>query len=224
MRIAAYASASSATPDTYLASAAALGDAVARRGHVLVNGGGKQGGMGAMNKACREAGGHIVCVIHERFVVDGVDFAEADEMVVATGESLGERKRLLAAQADVIVALPGGVGTLDELLEAAALSQLDFCSAKPVALLNVDGFYDGLLAQLDRAFRDKLLRKSPSSIIYPATSVADLLRWCEDRSQQQAGGAPPPRRRRQSPPAATLLFSAFAVGALCGIALARGRS
>lgn len=218
MRIAAYASASQATPQAYLDAATRFGETVALRGHTLVNGGGKVGGMGAMNIACRRQGGKIVCVIHERFILDGVEFGEADEMITATGDSLGERKRLLAANADAIVALPGGIGTLDEVFEAAALWQLEFEAAKPVALLNIDGFYDGLLAQLERCFKDKLLRKTPSSIVYAAASVPDLIKWCERQTVKPTTSTPrSPVRRRQH----DVLFLAtaacgLAIGTLCG--------
>lgn len=235
MRIVAYASASTATPAAYLDASAQLGELVARRGHVLVNGGGKTGGMGAMNASCRKCDGHIVCVIHARFVVDGVDFDEADEMIVASGESLGERKRLLAKNGDVIVAMPGGIGTLDELFEAAALSQLDFHNAKPVALLNFDGYYDGVIMQLERAYKDELLRKAPNSIIYQAHTVEDLLDWCE---RQQSSASPqqaeaPQRRialpatydRTNSPKrdARLVLLASFFLGALCGAAVSSAR-
>lgn len=218
MRIAAYASASPATPQAYLEAATRFGESVASRGHILVNGGGKLGGMGAMNKACREHGGKIVCVIHERFILDGVEFGEADEMITSTGDSLGERKRLLAANADVIVALPGGIGTLDEMFEAAALWQLEFESAKPVALLNMDGFYDGVLAQLDRCFKDKLLRKTPSSIVYAATSVSDLLVWCERQAVKPPTSSPqtPVRRRQKDTSILAAAACGLALGTLCG--------
>jgi len=118
-------------------------------------------------------------VIHERFVVDGVEYRDADETIVATGANLGDRKRLLAEHADVIVALPGGVGTLDELFEAAALAQLNFAGAKPVAVVNVDGYYAGVLSQLDRAKKDGLLSKAPEQILYVAETVEDVLAFCE---------------------------------------------
>lgn len=216
MRIAVYASSSKHTPQKYLDAAAELGAAVAGRGHTLVNGGGKVGGMGAMNDACRAAGGHIVCVIHETFVVDGVDFNGADDTIVATGDSLGDRKRLLAANSDVIVALPGGVGTFDELFEAAALSQLNFEISRPVALVNVDGYYDGALKQLQRAYDEKLLKKLPADIIYPATTVKGVLDFCEAVVNELPGerrAATGPTRRSSS------LYAVFFAGFVLGLAL-----
>ena len=195
LRILVFASSSSRTPEAYLCAARALGRECARRGHVIVNGGGQAGGMGALNGACRAEGGKIVCVIHELFCVDGVEFKGADEMIVARGDDLGERKRLLASRADVILALPGGVGTLDELCEAAALSQLHMSTTKPVALLNVDGYYEGLLAQLDRAHKDGLLSKNPASIIYAASNVQDALAFCEQSLNGHAKKEPSKQRR-----------------------------
>ena len=188
LRVAVYASASKRTPAAYLEAAREVGESCARRGYVLVNGGGKHGGMGALNAGCRSKGGHIVCVIHERFIVDGAKFDEADDMIVARGDSLGERKRLLLANADVVLALPGGVGTFDELLEAIVLGQLNFQTAKPVVLLDVDNYYENLRAQLQRAHKDGLLIKSPDDLLYATDNIQDALDYCEKKHATRQNG------------------------------------
>ena len=109
LNVCVYASASSRTSERFMQEGRRLGRLIAERGHTLINGGGKLGGMGALNDGCHAAGGRVVCVIHEMFVVDGVEFSEADEMVVAGGDDLGERKRLLAERCDAIVVMPGDV-------------------------------------------------------------------------------------------------------------------
>jgi len=179
LNVCVYASASSRTSERFMQEGRRLGRLIAERGHTLINGGGKIGGMGALNDGCHAAGGRVVCVIHEMFVVDGVEFSEADEMVVAGGDDLGERKRLLAERCDAIVVMPGGVGTLDEAWDAMALSQLGMANKRPVVLCNVDGYYDATLAQLQRAHAEGLTSKPPAAIVHSVGDVEAALDWCE---------------------------------------------
>ncbi|KAJ1454439.1 hypothetical protein M885DRAFT_521685 [Pelagophyceae sp. CCMP2097] len=134
--------------------------------------------MGGLNEAARAGGGRIVSVIHECFIVDGQEFENVDEMIVAQGDDLGERKRLLLAHADVVVCLPGGVGTLDELWDAASSRQLGFKVAKPICILNLDGYFAGTLMQLDRAASEGLLSKAPWEIFHVVSSAEEALAWC----------------------------------------------
>mmetsp|Transcript_13287 Transcript_13287/g.17745 ORF Transcript_13287/g.17745 Transcript_13287/m.17745 type:complete len:242 (+) Transcript_13287:14-739(+) len=231
LSVAVYASARNGNNEMYLEAANHFGRRLAELGIRLVNGGGRTGGMGAVNRGCKDAGGHIICVIHERFVVDGVEFEYADQMIVSTGPNLGDRKRLLAEHADIIVALPGGIGTFDELFEAAALSQLNFTGAKPVAILNIDNYYSGLLQQLERAHSDGLLSKLPKDIIFPATSVDDLIQFCLNHEKSMNGA---PRAadtdsngillRRRRPKIQTFPSFLFAAGLITGCLLASFRS
>ena len=171
MRVCVYASSSPKTSSAFVAQGRRLGRLLAERGHVLINGGGKFGGMGALNEGCRGAGGVIECVIHEMFVVDEGEFEGSDHLIVCQGDDLGERKRALVERCDVIIVLPGGLGTLDEMLDAAALSQLGMPNARPVVAVNIDGYYDFTLKQLERARQEGLLSKNPADIL---ASVPDV--------------------------------------------------
>jgi len=133
LRVVCYGSSSSKTPEKYLTEARALGYILARRGHVCVNGAGSFGCMAAINAGAASGSGHIVGVIHEMWVVDGSDWdvtdggahnvfqnpAERDgpirELIVAGGDDLQERKKLLVKDADCLIVLPGGPGTWDEV-------------------------------------------------------------------------------------------------------------
>ena len=150
MRVCVYASSSPKTSSAFVAQGRRLGRLLAERGHVLINGGGKFGGMGALNEGCRAAGGVIECVIHEMFVVDEGEFEGSDHLIVCQGDDLGERKRALVERCDVIRAARRP-GHLDEMLDAAALSQLGMPNARPVVAVNIDGYYDSTLKQLERA-------------------------------------------------------------------------
>jgi len=221
MRICVYASASQKTSPRFMAEGRKLGALVAARGHVLINGGGRFGGMGAMNEACSAAGGAIECVIHEMFVVDEKEFGGARKMIVAGGDDLGERKRLLVKNCDALIVMPGGVGTIDEMWDAASNLQLGFKSARPVVLVNVDGYYDSTLAQLRRAYDEGLTSKAPEELLHAVPDAAAALDWCEKQATADAFTAG--NRAFQRPKAAkrpAFDFSAFGAGAVAGAAVA----
>lgn len=131
----------------FLESAATVGAALAARGVGVVYGGGSRGMMGAVADAAMAAGGEVIGVIPGGlFEVEAVHRAITEVRAV---ESLLERKRLMAELADGFLSLPGGIGTLDELFEMWTWKQLSI-HPKPCAILNVNGYYDGLLAFADR--------------------------------------------------------------------------
>lgn len=180
-RICVFASSSADTPPAFLEAAARLGMLLAQGGHVCVNGGGRSGGMGALNAAVSAHGGSIVAVIHSRWVVDGAEFAVADagpgsRMLVVDGDDLAARKRALRDQCDAIIVLPGGPGTWDEMFELVALRQLGM-SALPICLVSIGGFYDGFLAQLARAQADCVIKLDPHVLLPSFETVDAALSW-----------------------------------------------
>jgi cytokinin riboside 5'-monophosphate phosphoribohydrolase len=119
-----------------------VGAELASRGHSLVYGGGCVGMMGVLARAVKEGRGRVTGVIPRFMQERELAFAEADEMLVV--EDMRERKRLMEQYAQAFVVMPGGWGTLDELMELLTLRQLDVVR-KPVVLLNHQGFFDPLL-------------------------------------------------------------------------------
>ena len=133
LRVCCYGSSSPKTPDKYMKEAYQLGLLLAKRGHTLVNGAGAHGCMSAMNNGAVAGDGHIVGVMHEMFVVDGADWlgvcgthdafrkksqdgtGPIREILIAGGDDLQERKKLLVDKADALIVLPGGPGTFDEV-------------------------------------------------------------------------------------------------------------
>ncbi|KAL7529317.1 hypothetical protein ACHAWF_002932, partial [Thalassiosira exigua] len=192
LRICCYGSSSSRTPPPYLSAAYALGRRLALRGHTCVNGAGSSGCMAAMNAGASDGNGTIVGVIHEKFVYEGSDWYEGchevfggkegggrREIVVARGNDLQERKRLLVEGADALVVLPGGPGTWDELWEMACARHVGFHSL-PIVCVNVDGYYDPFVAMLERAHDDELLYKHPKDILHFERTPEEAVRWIED--------------------------------------------
>jgi uncharacterized protein (TIGR00730 family) len=139
----------------FLAAAQALGRHIGERGWRLVYGGGNVGLMGATADAALAAGAKVVGVIPERLKSLEVGHLGLTELIVV--DSMHERKREMAERADVFVALPGGIGTLEELFEVWTWRHLGYHD-QPIGLLNVDGFYDPLLGfmqhTLDAGFID----------------------------------------------------------------------
>jgi uncharacterized protein (TIGR00730 family) len=149
-----------------------MGAAMARRGIDLVYGGGKLGLMREIADAVMSGGGHVLGVIthdlkHKEVAHDGIS-----RMVVV--DTMHERKKHMADTARAFVALPGGVGTLDELFEILAWAQLAI-HEHPVGLLNVDGYYDHLLAFVRHAALEGFLRVDPERVLVVETDADRLL-------------------------------------------------
>jgi uncharacterized protein (TIGR00730 family) len=137
--------ASGPTHSTLLELAAALGAAIADRGWTLVSGGGNVSAMGAVAAAARSHGGRTVGVIPKALVHRELADVDADELIVT--DTMRERKQVMEDRADAFIALPGGIGTLEELFETWTAGYLGM-HAKPVVMLDPGGHYDGLLTWL----------------------------------------------------------------------------
>ena len=142
-RLAVYCGSATPADPVYVDATSAVGAALAERGVGIVYGGGRLGLMGALADAALAAGGEVIGVIPEALVGAEVAHRGCTELHVVPG--MHERKRLFTDLADGFLTLPGGVGTMDELWEAISWAQLGY-HAKPVGVLNVAGFYDGLIA------------------------------------------------------------------------------
>ncbi|MFN8217992.1 MAG: TIGR00730 family Rossman fold protein [Solirubrobacterales bacterium] len=138
----------------YEAGAAALGRLLAERGIGVVYGGGSVGLMGAVADAALAAGGEVIGVIPEALLIPEEVHAGLSEQHVVG--SMHERKALMGELSDAFIALPGGLGTLDELLEATTWTQLGFHS-KPCGVLNIEAYFDSLSRLLDHAAQEGFL-------------------------------------------------------------------
>lgn len=138
--------ASGPTHPALLALAERLGAAIAERGWTLVSGGGNVSAMGAVAAGARGRGGRTVGVIPKALVHRELADVEADELIVT--DTMRQRKQVMEDRADAFVALPGGIGTLEELFETWTAGYLGMHD-KPVVLLDPDGHYEGLLRWLD---------------------------------------------------------------------------
>jgi uncharacterized protein (TIGR00730 family) len=165
-------------------SARAMGAALARRGITLVFGGGRVGLMGAVSQGARTAGGKIIGIIpsalqRKELAYDGVDLTE---LIVV--RSMHERKARMSELSDGFAALPGGFGTFEEICEMITWAQLGI-HRKPCGVVNVAGYFDGLLAQFDRAVADGLLRAGHRGLVVAEADPERLI-------DRKAAWEPPP--------------------------------
>jgi uncharacterized protein (TIGR00730 family) len=153
VRIAVFCASSSRAPELYLAAARSLGAEIGRRGHTLIYGGGRTGLMGAVADAALAEGATVRGVILREFIEQDVHHMGLDDLY--TVDDMRARKAGLDERAEGFVTLPGGLGTLEELTEILSFRKLAL-HHRLVVLLNVRGFFDPLIAQIDRGVSDGL--------------------------------------------------------------------
>jgi len=155
----------------YPAMADALGRGMVAQGWGLVYGGGNVGLMGAVARAVTGSGGRVVGVIPEFMRVRELAYRAADELIAV--ETMRERKRIMEHRAAAFLALPGGIGTLEELLEIMTLRYINQTD-KPVVLLNQDGFYDDLLRFFERMTRERFKSAGLHRVLAVITQLDEL--------------------------------------------------
>lgn len=156
MNICVYGSASDNINKTFLQQTEILGKLIAKNGYGLVFGGGGAGVMGACARGAYSENGKIYGVVPSFFNVDGVLFDKCTETIYT--ETMRERKKTLEELSDVFVVAPGGIGTFDEFFEIFTLQNLKRHN-KPIFILNILGYYDGILDTLQKAVDGKFLSK-----------------------------------------------------------------
>lgn len=159
-----------------------LGRQIALGGHTLLYGGSNLGLMGVVSGAALRDGGHVVGVIPTLFSEDIIHSQCVTELVRVS--SMAERKEYLIAHSDAFVALPGGIGTIDEIAEVMVANQLQIVDGKrvldgsyqqkPMILLNIDGYFDPFLAQIQRAHDEGLMRTNAGLVA--VSSVEEIFK------------------------------------------------
>ncbi len=170
MSIAVFCGASAGHDHIYMSTARAVGRSIADRGFGVVYGGGHVGLMGAVADAAMEAGGEVVGVIPGFMTERELAHDRVTELVLV--RDMHERKMVMHQRSQAVIALPGGFGTMDELFELLTWRQLGL-HAKPMGLLNVNGFFDGLVEQMARMERDGFLHGTTRVIT--AVEVDELI-------------------------------------------------
>jgi len=156
----------------YADAARKMGEALVARDITLVFGGGRVGLMGEIARTVLAGGGRVVGMIPKALVRKEIVYEDLTELHVV--DSMHERKAMMAERSDGFIAMPGGYGTFEEFCEVLTWSQLGF-HHKPVALLNVAGYYDGLLALFDHAVAEAFVRPLHRSMVIAESDPLTLL-------------------------------------------------
>lgn len=174
MNICLYGASSNEIDEIFIIKTEELGEKIGKAGHNLVYGGGASGLMGAAARGVLKGGGEIIGVAPSFFQVDGVLFENCTELIYT--DTMRKRKQIMEERADAFVAVPGGIGTFDELFEILTLKQLGQHN-KPVAIFNIDGYFDSLANMLDTAVERKFMTKQSRALIKVVSSAEELLEY-----------------------------------------------
>ena len=167
-----YCASSTQIDEKYFRAAKELGTLIAQRGLRLITGAGNQGLMNAVEEAALAVGGKVTGIIPTFMMDEGWHHTGLTELIETS--TIHERKQMMADLSDGVIALPGGCGTLEELLEIITWKQLGLY-LNPIIILNVDGYYDHLLAQLEQAITENFMRDIHGDIWRVATTPEEAV-------------------------------------------------
>ncbi|HVT90000.1 MAG TPA: TIGR00730 family Rossman fold protein [Tepidisphaeraceae bacterium] len=167
-----YSSSSNTIALEYLRAGEELGRAIAQHKWTLVYGGNSLGLMKAVADGARAAGGKVIGITPQIFVDDGCCDPHCDEFIITP--DMRQRKQLLEQRGDAFIALPGGIGTLEEILEIIAGRSLRFHD-KPIVLLNIAGYWDPLLAMIERGIEQHFIKPRCRNLYFVAKSVQQAM-------------------------------------------------
>lgn len=156
----------------FAAKAVELGKLIADNGYTLIYGGSSWGLMGVVAGEVLKHRGKVVGIIPEFFSEDVVE--HSPDITLHRVRTMGERKEMMASMADAFVALPGGIGTMDEITEIMSLNQLGVIS-KPIGLLNCNGFYDSFLKQMEVMHSENLVHEVHKKMLLHSDEPKQLL-------------------------------------------------
>lgn len=165
----------------YYDLATQMGTEIARRQWALVYGGGKTGMMGCVARGAKAGGARVIGVIPDFMKARELEFTEADELISVI--TMRERKMLMETRADAFLALPGGWGTLEELLEILTLAHLETLR-KPIVILNHEGYYDDLLRFNERIIAGNFMRETIRGKFAVARTVAEVFPLIDNWTHQ----------------------------------------
>ncbi|MBN1986905.1 MAG: TIGR00730 family Rossman fold protein [Prolixibacteraceae bacterium] len=174
MNICVFSSSSNAIPDVYFREAEKLGKLIGEGGHTLINGGANVGLMEAITVAAGKAGAKTIGIIPER--LNGFSLASANAHEVIITADMQERKAKMREISDAFVAMPGGFGTLEEILEVMTLRQLSY-HKKPIVFLNTNNFYKYLFKQFEVSYTEMFAKEIYRELFHIAGNAGEVLNY-----------------------------------------------
>ena len=180
-----YCSSSDGIDPHWRTAAREIATLLAEAGFDLVWGCGAVGLMGEVGNRFRAAGRRLTGVIPRKLNLPGIVYPDPDELLLT--DTMSERKQLMISRADAFLALPGGFGTLEELLEVITLHQLGYLTA-PIAIYNRNRFFDGLLQQFERMYSDRFAKEAFRALYLASPDPAVIRSWLLEHKPEPSPG------------------------------------
>ncbi|HHV59836.1 MAG TPA: TIGR00730 family Rossman fold protein [Clostridiaceae bacterium] len=171
-----YSSSSCAIDKVYFDAARKLGREIAIRNDIFLYGGGLTGLMGAVAEAVHNNNGKVIGVIPEALNVKGIVYESCDELIIT--KDMRTRKAKMDSLSEAFIALPGGYGTLEELLEIITLKQLHY-HCKPIVILNINNFYDKLIEFFEQIITLKFAKRECSTLYFTTNDIKEALDYID---------------------------------------------
>lgn len=184
MRICVYCSSSNAVADIYFETAKKLGHLIGENGYSLVFGGANVGLMEQLAVAVKEFNGKITGIIPQKIHDKQLSSNQPDELIVTS--TMDERKALMRDISDAFIALPGGFGTLEEILEVITLKQLDY-HRKPIVFINVNRYFDDLFAQFEKSYFENFAKENYRKLFASVDKPEEALKYIIDYQYEDMG-------------------------------------
>ncbi len=179
MRICVYGAASPTIDQTFIDKVESMGKIMVERGHSLVFGGGGNGLMGAVARGVKTSGGKILGVIPKFFDDENIEavYSNCDELIEP--DTMRQRKQIMEDNSDAFIVVPGGIGTFEEFFEILTLKQL--CRhEKPIAIYNIDGYYNEIIAALNQAIKKNFVRDDVLDLYFVSENLEEVLKYIEE--------------------------------------------
>ena len=177
-----FSSSSSAVNSVYRDTTIELGKRLGQEGFGLVFGGADVGLMGVIARTAQNHGARVTGVIPKSLVEKGIVYQEADELIVSN--NLRDRKEIIESKSDAFIALPGGFGTLEEIIEILTLKQLQLHN-KPIVFINTNRYYDNLIAQFETGYQENFAKKEYKELYYVSESADDAIDYIKRYTPKQ---------------------------------------
>lgn len=177
-----FSSSSSAVDSTYFDISIELGEKLGREGFDLIFGGADVGLMGIVARTAQNNGAKVTGVIPKSLVEKKIAYQEADELIISN--NLRDRKEIIESKSDAFIALPGGFGTMEEIIEILTLKQLQFHS-KPIVFINTNNYYDNLMAQFETGYRENFAKKEYKELYHVSRSAENAIQYIKQYVPKQ---------------------------------------
>jgi cytokinin riboside 5'-monophosphate phosphoribohydrolase len=184
MNICVFCSSSNAVKNCYFDEAQELGKIMGSRNHSLIYGGANVGLMHHLATTIKENGGHVTGIIPQKIFDKALAAINDNELIVTP--TMDERKSLMRDRSDAFIALPGGFGTLEEILEVITLKQLDY-HRKPVVFVNTNSFYDDLFAQFEKSYTEMFARENYRKLFRIVNRSIEAIDYIENYLHEELG-------------------------------------